>query len=133
MHIRPHTLALYFKAQVLRSLTAKVELGCQLRGKHFADALTRIHNRQASVCQSFSDGAIAQGVLVKRVQELMSLKNRLLDPPVQTITPKQLQAELDSLAIIYRLPKPISVHAQPQVQQLGGVTLAQALHCESHA
>ncbi len=76
MHIRPHTLALYFKAQVLRRLPAQVELA-QQRPERFMDALISIRRREEQVGTRYVQGRMSARSVIREANTLMSLRNAL--------------------------------------------------------
>ncbi len=127
MHILPRTVTLYLKAEILRNLPAKVELGRTRRGQHFTEALQRIENRKASLCRAYARGGIAHDTLIVKLNRLLSLYDVLLGRAPHTLA--KLNEELVSLAITHRLPALMSITSLPP----GVITLAQARFGESRA
>ena len=76
MHIRPHTLALYFRAKVLRSLSAEVKLAHHCPERTL-DALIRIRNREEAVGKAYVQGAMSPSAVIREANTLMSLRNAL--------------------------------------------------------
>lgn len=132
MHIRPHTLALYFKAQFLRSVPAKVALAREHRS-HFSEAVIRISNSKEAACRKYAQGRTSQTALVRQVTTLMSLQNQLFARDERSVSRADLQAELASLARAYLLPQLRASDMDLRVDRPTRLALAQALHGESHA
>ncbi|WNH50826.1 hypothetical protein [Stenotrophomonas oahuensis] len=124
MRILPHTLTLYLKADLLRSLPAQVELARRTRGARVPEALQRIENRKASLCMTYSKGRIAQDTLVAKVDRLMSLYDVLLDRVPHTVT--HLNEEMASLTRAHSLGTLMNISSLPRPVQPGAVNLIHA-------
>lgn len=132
MHIRPHTLALYFKAQILRSVPAKVALAREHRS-HFSSAVIRIHNGKEAACRKYAQGRTSQIELVRQVSTLMSLQNQLFARDEPSVSRADLQTELASLARAYLLPELRASDMDLRAALPTRLAQAQTLHGESHA
>lgn len=131
MHILPRTVSLYLKAQVLRSLPAKVELA-RVRSAHFADALIRIENHKIAAFSAYARGNRSQTSLARDMRELMSLRNILLTGQPLACGRRELQTELDSLARSYILPQLRAADAKAGIWQASPALMASVHYAQHH-
>lgn len=131
MHILPRTLSLYLKAEVLRSLPAKVELA-RVRSAHFADALIRIENHKVSAFSAYAHGNRDQTSLAREMRELISLRNRLVTGQPLACSRREFQTELDSLARSYILPQLRAADAKARAWQASPTLLASVHYARHH-
>lgn len=131
MHILPRTVSLYLKAEVLRSLPAKVELA-RVRSAHFADALIRIENHKVAAFSAYARGNRSQISLAREMRQLMSLRNTLVTGQPLACSRRELQTELDSLARSYILPQLRAADAKARSWQASPTLLASVHYARYH-
>lgn len=103
MHIRPPTLALYFKAQVLRRLPAQVELAHH-RPERFFDVLLSIRRREEQIGTRYVQGRMSARAVIREANTLMSLRNALYRDVGRPGAPPMFNDELSAIVRTHIAP-----------------------------